>query len=64
MKLDNELGVLGALLGDPLEEDVGVNATGARGHADNGCAGAIMSFKQAGKQFRIQSVVFLYFPLD
>ena len=49
VKLDHELGVLGALLGDPLEEDVGVNAAGARGDADNSCAGAIMSFKQAGE---------------
>ena len=49
VELDNELGVLGALLGDALEEDVGVNTPGARGDADYGSPGAIMAFKQSGK---------------
>ena len=49
VKLDNELGVLRALLGDALEQDVGVDAAGARGNAHDGSPRSVVAFKQSGK---------------
>ena len=50
---DHEVDVLLALLGDPLEEDVGVNAASGGRDADYGRASSVGSLEQAGEEFRV-----------
>ena len=64
MELDHQVDVLLAFLGNPFEQDVGMDAASARRDADNGGPCSKSSFKQTREQFRVQSVVFLDFALN
>ena len=58
LKLYYEGSILLTLLHDAFEKNVGVDATGAGGHAHDSSSGPGMALEKARKQFGIQSVIF------